>query len=89
MSSLKDLRDDMEEPRDLVLEIGLSISNAPVVGDGSGVMSSMAAICGEEIVVPGETDPADECKCARILGTRKGRLEAEVLERNRDSDSID
>lgn len=79
----------MEEPRDLVLEIGLSISNVPVVGDGSGVMSTIAAICGEDIVVPGETEPAEECKCARILGTRKGRLEAEVLDRIRDSDSID
>ncbi len=49
--------EDVEEPRDLVL---LQVSNAPIVGEGRGVISSMAAICGEEITDPGERDPAVE-----------------------------
>ena len=89
MSTLRDLREEIEEPRDRVRESARSDSNAPMVGEGNGVISSMAAICGDEMVVPGETEPAEEWRCARILGTRSGMLEAEELDRNRGSDSID
>jgi hypothetical protein len=40
-----------DEPRDLVLARlrAFHDSNAAMVGDGRGVMSSMAAICGDEM----------------------------------------
>jgi hypothetical protein len=60
-----------------------------MVGEGKGVMSSIAVIWGDDIYVPGDTDPAEECRFARMLGPRRGRLAAEALERNLPSESID
>lgn len=85
------LDEPSDEPRDLVLA-RLSVfhdSNAAMVGEGRGVISSIAAICGEEIYAPGETEPAEECRFARRLGTRRGRLAAEALDRSLDSESIE
>jgi hypothetical protein len=89
MSILRDLKEEIEEPRDRVRESARSDSKVPTVGEGKGVISSMAAIWGDEMVVPGETDPAEEWRCARIFGIRIGMLEAEELDRNRGSESID
>ena len=38
---------------------------------------------------PGDKDPTDECKAARMLGARRGRLDAEVLCPRMVSDSKD
>jgi hypothetical protein len=81
-SVLSDRSDDIEEPRDLVLEKVRNNSNGSVVGDGSGVMSNIAAICGDDMEVPGDTSPAEECSRARMLGGLRERLEAELLDRN-------
>lgn len=84
------IRDDVEEPLDLVREKLFQDSNAPMVGDGRGVISSIAAICGEDRTEPGDMDPADEpWRIFRTLGTRLGRLAAEALERNLISESKD
>jgi hypothetical protein len=87
MSTLKDIRDDMDEPRDLRLDRDFQDSNDPTVGEGRGVMSSIAAIWGEVMTVPGDTEPAEECRYARMLGTRRERLAAEALDRSRGSES--
>lgn len=52
------LIDETEEARDLVS--AFHDSKAAMVGEGSGVMSSIAAIWGEEMTVPGDTEPAEE-----------------------------
>lgn len=52
------------------------------MGEGRGVMSVMAASCGDENADPGDSDPAAECVDARaalILGVRRGRLAVEEL----------
>jgi hypothetical protein len=72
--------EDIDDPLDLVLAICFHDSKAPIVGEGSGVMSSMAAICGDEITEPGEIEPAVECNAALTLGARRGRLAAEALD---------
>jgi hypothetical protein len=64
-------------------------SNAAIVGDGSGVTSNIAANCGEDITEPGDREPAVECRWARMLGTRRGRLAAEALDRRRPSESTE
>lgn len=60
-----------------------------MVGEGRGVTSSMAAICGEEMVELGDTEPAVECSHDRILGIRCVRLAAEALDTIRGSRSLD
>lgn len=60
ISVRRDLRDEIEDPRDLVFDSTFHDSNEPVTGDGNGVMSSMAVICGDEMLVPGDTEPAEE-----------------------------
>lgn len=81
------LIDETEEARDLVR--AFQDSKAAIVGDGNGVISSIAAICGEEMTVPGDTEPADECSRFLTLGFRRGRLEVELLDRSRDSESTE
>jgi hypothetical protein len=74
--------DEIEDPLDLVLEMLFQDSNAPITGDGRGVMSSIAAICGEDMTEPGDIEPAVECSAALTLGARRGRLAAEALVRS-------
>lgn len=62
--------EEVEEALDLVRANIFHDSRGAMVGDGRGVMSSMAAICGEEIIDPGETEPAVECSHDRTLGIR-------------------
>jgi hypothetical protein len=81
--------DVVDEPRDLVGSPYLKAFRSVETGEGSGDMSSKAFNCGEDITDPGDNDPADECKAARMLGARRGRLDAEVLCRRRPSDSKD
>lgn len=52
--------EEVEEALDLVRANIFHDSRGAIVGDGRGVISSMAAIIGEEIVEPGETEPAVE-----------------------------
>lgn len=54
--------EEVDDARDREPKVVFQVSNAPIVGDGRGVMSSMAAIWGEEIVDPGDSDPAVECR---------------------------
>ncbi len=81
--------EEVEEARDRVRANAFHDSSGPMVGEGRGVMSSMAAICGEEIVEPGDTEPAVECSQERTLGMRWVKLAAEALETMRGSTSID
>lgn len=56
-------RSDLEEvddPLDLVRARLFKVSNEPMVGEGNGVISSIAAICGDDITEPGDKDPALE-----------------------------
>lgn len=78
-----------DDPRDLVLARVPHWSCIARVGEGNGVMSSIAAIWGEEITEPGESDPAEEWRCARILGARRGKFDDEILWRRRPSDSTE
>lgn len=41
------------------------------------------------MVVPGETEPAEECRTALTLGARRGRLEYDALVRRRFSESTE
>lgn len=81
--------DVVEDPRDLVGSPYLKVLRSAKTGDGSGDMSSKAFNCGEDMTEPGDNDPADECKAARMLGARRGRLDADVLCRRMVSDSKD
>jgi hypothetical protein len=81
--------DVVDDPRDLVGSPYLKALRSAKTGDGSGDMSSKAFNCGEDITEPGDNDPADECKAARMLGARRGRLDAEELCRRRLSGSKD
>ena len=52
------------------------------MGEGRGVISAIAANCGDENAEPGDNDPALECVAARaalILGVRRGRLAVDAL----------
>ena len=75
--------DEIEDPLDRVRETSFQDSKGFIVGDGRGVMSSMAAIWGEEMTDPGDIEPAVECSAALTLGARRGRLAADALERSR------
>jgi hypothetical protein len=79
----------VDDPRDLVGSPDLKVLRSAKTGDGSGDMSSKAFNCGEDMTEPGDKDPADECKAARMLGARRGRLDAEGLGRRMVSDSKD
>lgn len=81
--------DVVDEPRDLVGSPYFKVLRSANTGDGSGDMSSKAFNCGEDITEPGDNDPADECKAARMLGARRGKLDAELLCRRMVSDSKD
>lgn len=81
--------EEIEDPLDLVLATYFQDSKALIVGDGRGVISSMAAICGDEMTEPGDIDPAVECSAALTLGARRGRLAAEALERSLWSALVD
>lgn len=81
--------DVVDDPRDLAGSQYLEGFRSAKTGEGSGDMSSKAFSCGEDITEAGDNDPADECKAARMLGARRGRLDAEVLCRRRLSDSKD
>ena len=81
--------DVVDDPRDLVGSPNLKALRSGKTGEGSGDISSKAFNCGEDITEPGDNDPADECKAARMLGARRGRLDAEVLCRRKLSDSTD
>lgn len=59
------------------------------MGEGKGVISSMAAIWGDDIVEPGDTEPAVECNHDLMLGIRWVRLAAEALDIIRGSKSLD
>jgi hypothetical protein len=52
-------------------------------------MSSIAAICGEAITDPGDSDPAVECSISLTLGILRGKLDAELLCRRSDSELAD
>lgn len=62
--------EEVDEALDLLRANIFQDSSGPIVGDGRGVMSSMAAMVGEEITEPGETEPAVECSHDRTLGMR-------------------
>jgi hypothetical protein len=81
--------DDVEDVRERVRATCFQDSKALIVGEGNGVISSMAAIWGDEITEPGERDPAVECNAALILGARRGRLAAEALVRSLYSELMD
>lgn len=81
--------DVIDDPRDLVGSPSLKALRSGKTGEGSGDISSRAFNCGEDMTEPGDNDPADECKAARMLGARRGRLDAEVLWRRKLSDSIE
>lgn len=72
--------EDEDEALDLVRASIFHDSKGPMVGEGNGVISSMAAICGEEMTEPGETEPAVECNQERTLGIRWVRLAADALD---------
>lgn len=42
--AVSSFKEAMDEPRDLVLETGFQVSMDAMVGEGNGVMSSMAEI---------------------------------------------
>ena len=69
----------VDEPRDLVGIPNLKAWRSGKIGEGSGEMSSKAVNCGEDITDPGDKDPADECRAARMLVALRGILEAEKL----------
>lgn len=77
--------EDVEEALERVRASTLQVSRGAIIGEGSGVMSSIAAIWGEEIVDPGEREPAVECNHERMLGTRRARLAVEALDTRRSS----
>lgn len=74
--------EDVDDARDLVRASIFHVSSGAIVGEGRGVISSIAAIWGEEIADPGETEPAVECSHDRTLGIRCVRLAAEALDAN-------
>lgn len=76
----KSALEEDEEARDLDRASIFHDSRGPMVGDGNGVISSIAAICGEEMIEPGETEPAVECSHERTLGMRWVRLAADALD---------
>jgi len=81
--------EEVDEARDRVRARALHDSNGAIVGEGKGVISSMAAICGEEMAEPGDTEPAVECSHERTLGMRWVKLAAEALDAIRGSTSMD
>lgn len=49
----------------------------------------MAAICGEAITDPGDSEPAEEWSLSLTLGILRGKLDAELLYRSSDSELPD
>lgn len=82
-------RDEAEDALDLVRARVFHDSIACNVGDGNGVISSIAAIIGDDMTDPGETDPAVECNQDLTLGIRCVRLAAEALDTILGSSSPD
>ena len=81
--------DVVDDPRDLVGSPYLKALRSARIGEGRGDISRRAFNCGEDITEPGDSDPADECRVARMLCARRGRLDADVLWRRKLSESMD
>jgi hypothetical protein len=81
--------DVVDDPRDLVGSPYLNALRSASTGEGRGDISRRAFNCGEDMMEPGESDPADECRAARMLCARRGRLDADVLWRRKMSESRD
>jgi hypothetical protein len=81
--------DVVDDPRDLVGSPYLKVLRSARIGEGRGDISRRAFNCGEDITEPGDSDPADECRVARMLCARRGRLDADVLWRRKLSESTD
>jgi hypothetical protein len=81
--------DPIEEPLDLDRASIRKLSAPEPTGEGRGVISSIAAICGDAITDPGDSEPAAVCSLSRTLGTLRGRLEAELLCRSNESELSD
>ena len=73
--------DAAEDARDLVRRAIFQGSLPdPIVGEGKGVMSPIAANCGEVTIdVAGETDLMLEWSMFRRLNARRGRLVFEIV----------
>lgn len=82
-------REEVEEALDLVRASIFHDSRGAIVGDGNGVISSIAAICGEEMMEPGETEPAVECNHDLTLGIRWVKLAADALDLILGSNSLE
>lgn len=67
-----------DEPRDRVRPVTLHGSLLASIGEGRGVIFSIAANCGEGKADPGDSEPALECIAARMLGVRFGILDVET-----------
>lgn len=85
----RSILDEVDEARDRVRARCLSDSKGAMVGEGKGVMSSIAAIWGDEMVEPGETEPAVEWSHDLTLGIRWFKLAAEALDIMRVSTSLE
>lgn len=70
MGTNDSVRDDAEEALDLVLVYSFQDSSGIRFGDGRGVRSNIAAICGDEIADPGDIEPAVELSHDLTLGIR-------------------
>jgi hypothetical protein len=81
--------DVVDDPRDLVGSPYLKALRSGSTGEGRGDISRRAFNCGEDITEPGDSDPTDECRVARMLCARRGRLDADVLWRRKLSESRD
>jgi len=81
--------DVVDDPRDLVGSPYFKVLRSARTGEGRGDISRRAFNCGEDITEPGDSDPADECRAARMLCARRGRLDADVLWRRKLSESTD
>ena len=81
--------DVIDDPRDLVGSPYLKALRSASTGEGRGDISRRAFNCGEDITEPGDSDPTDECRAARMLCARRGRLDADVLWRRKLSESRD
>jgi hypothetical protein len=81
--------DVVDDPRDLVGSPYLKALRSGSTGEGRGDISRRAFNCGEDNTEPGDSDPADEWRAARMLCARRGRLDADVLWRRKLSESTD
>ena len=81
--------DPVDDPLDLDRASSRKPSAPEPIGEGRGVISSIAAICGDAITDPGESEPAEVCNLSLTLGVLLGRLDTELLCRRRESELPD